>query len=119
MTLLHRLETCAADQQADLLNEVFDLIFPVPYANQACDHTLEWEMLCDRFAKPMNAGCYIDAAVLIFQEALPGWNYGLGFRGGDAFAMVSPTDMPGEIGRATTPALALCAAIVRAKGIET
>ena len=121
MTLLSRIETATADQQADLLREAFTTVFgeepPSEYKPRAWktgepDFSPAWVAYINRrnrFRNFLDCGAYESAAISMLPEGADctvSWCHGKA----EAVAFIDAIT-----GDAATPALALIAAILKAK----
>lgn len=122
MDLLELAERCeaAAENDFELLEDAFRLCFPRPdriwVTNSRGDWTPEYSEWQDRqwkYFEFVAAKAYLDAALTLVPE---GYTFSLY---GDGCAGVSPIghpdDLPTADCEAATPALALCAAALRAR----
>lgn len=114
--LIPRIEQATAEQVRELLEEAFNTLFPYPGAEHylALEVDWTWDWLYARFRKMLDAEAWTSAAEMLVPEGFVGMA-GLGipeavlWRSGQ-FSQVR--------GKAATPALALAAACLRAKGLQ-
>lgn len=109
--LAARCESAAEAEQRELLDEAWDAVAPMFPRDLLADRAA-------RFGRMFDAEAYESAALMLVPE---GWAWMAGCAAGETFfATLSPTDESGIEAdmidtNAATPALALCAAALRAR----
>lgn len=126
--LAGRCEAATADQQRELLTALFVEFFPEPDTTPVdlggglrgmSQQWLVWDQLHDRFDDMLHAGAHLDAALLLLPVGWTAWE--IRSRGAMTLYVAElsrQSECEGEnftTGRAVTPALALCAAAIRAR----
>ena len=128
-TLIERIESAAGADQRELLIEAFEAIFPTPVSSSYDPVTQEWfgpaqwHELADRFYAMLDAEAYESAALMLVPE---GAFWCLGHEG-DCEApsefkarLIVPKLGSVDLRRqsiAATPALAICAAALKARNL--
>ena len=120
MTLLHRIETTGPDQQRELLVEAYEMLHAEPDAIRDGVAWGEWHNRRRYARQKIDAGAYLSAAETLVPE---GWGWGAGNCSEKDDSWASVTSPHGDCldydAYASTPALALLAAILRAREAQS
>jgi hypothetical protein len=116
-TLSQMLATATADDQRAVLEAAFVEWFPDSF-DEALIRYPRWRALCCAFHHMIGAGAFVDAALLLLREVLPGYSAASGTDEdgrGDAIIELPGDDNPQYDANAATQALAIVEAIMQAK----